>query len=240
MTFRYAPEPEPPAPRERRTSNGVGVAALIVGVVSLVGAVIPLLNYVSGFLAFVGIVLGIIGLVLRDRPKGSALAGLIVSVVALILSIVLAIAYTVGIASVIGDALEESRSSASPVPLPEPQGTGSPDGESAGDDVTVSFELTGTVPTVSAAWTSPVGEVFSADQAEAQPLPFTREVVLPAGSAFDDERLLVVGTGGPEAGDVTCRILVGGTVLTEQTSSGSAARAACVVTAAEVRTAAGD
>ena len=240
MTFRYAPEPEPRAPRERKTSNGVGVAALIVGVVSLVGAVIPLLNYVSGFLAFVGIVLGIIGLVLRDRTKGSALAGLIVSVVALILSIVLAIAYTVGIASVIGDAVEESRSSASPVPLPEPQGTGSPDGEAVGDDVTVSFELTGTVPTVSAAWTSRVGEVFSADQAEAQPLPFTREVVLPAGSAFDDERLLVVGTGGPEAGDVTCRILVGGTVLTEQTSSGSAARAACVVTATEVRTAAGE
>ena len=235
MTFRYAPEPEPTPPRERRTSNGVGLAALIVGVVSLIGSVIPLLNYVSGFLAMVGIVLGIIGLLLRDRPKGMALGGLIASVVALILSIVLAIVYTVGIASVIGDAVEESRSSASPVPLPEPQGTDPQDA----DDVTVSYELTGTVPTVSAAWSDRLGEVFSADEAADQPLPFTREVVLPGGSEFDDERLILVGTGGAETGDVTCRILVDGTVVTEQTSVGSAARAACVVTAAEVRAAAG-
>ncbi|WP_041465324.1 hypothetical protein [Clavibacter nebraskensis] len=158
MTFRYAPEPT--APRDRKTSNGVGLAALIVGVVSLVGAVIPLVDYASGFLAVVGIVLGIIGLILKDRPKGMALGGLILSTIALILSIVLAIVYTVGIATIIGDAVEESRSSTSPVPLPEPQGVETPDA--------------------------------------------------------DD-----------------------GTVVTEQTSSGADARAACVVTAAEVRAAAG-
>ncbi|OUE19801.1 hypothetical protein BFL34_01944 [Clavibacter michiganensis] len=239
MTFRYAPEPEPAPPRERKTSNGVGLAALIVGVVSLIGSVVPLVNYASGFLAVVGIVLGIIGLLLRDRPKGRALGGLTVSVAALILSIVLAIAYTVGIAAIIGDAVEESRSSASPVPLPEPQGTGSPDDGATADDVTVSYELTGTVPTVSAAWSDRLGEVFSADEAADQPLPFTREVVLPGGSAFDDERLILVGTGGAEAGDVTCRILVDGAVVTEQTASGANARAACVVTAAEVRAAVG-
>ncbi|RIJ52876.1 hypothetical protein DZG00_03095 [Clavibacter lycopersici] len=239
MTFRYAPEPDTSAPRERKTFNGVGLAALIVGVLSLIGSVIPILNYVSGFLAVVGIVLGIIGLILRDRPKGMALGGLIASVVALILSIVLAIVYTVGIATVIGDAVEDSRSSTSPVPLPEPQGVETPDDGSAVGDVTVSYELTGTVPAVSAAWTSLVGEVLGAEEAESQPLPFTREVVLPGGSEFDDERLILVGTGGAEEGDVTCRVLVGGTVLTEQTSSGSAARAACVVTAAEIRAAVG-
>ncbi|RIJ17064.1 hypothetical protein DZF93_13640 [Clavibacter michiganensis subsp. insidiosus] len=216
MTFRYAPEPEPAPPRERKTSNGIGLAALIVGVAALIGSLIPLVNYASGFLAVVGIVLGIIGLLLRDRPKGRALAGLIVSVAALILSIVLAIAYTVGIVTIIGDAVEESRSSASPVPLPEPQGTGSPDDgvtadDVTADDVTVSYELTGTVPTVSAAWSGRLGEVFGADEAADQPLPFTREVVLTGGSAFGDERLILVGTGGAEAGDVTCRILVDGT-----------------------------
>ncbi|WP_043667945.1 hypothetical protein [Clavibacter michiganensis] len=240
MTFRYAPEPEPTAPRERKTSNGVGVAALIVGVVSLIGALIPLLNYGSGFLAFAGVVLGIIGLLLRDRPKGTAVVGLIVSVVAVILSVVLAIVYTVGIATVIGDAVEDARSSASPVPLPEPQGAGPQDGPTAADDVTVAYELSGTVPSVSAAWTSRVGEALSTEEAEAQTLPFTREVVLPGGGESDDERLILVGTGGPEAGDVTCRILVDGVVLTEQTASGPAARAACVVTADEVRAAAGE
>jgi hypothetical protein len=239
MTFRYAPEPEPTAPRERRTSNGVGVAALIVGVLSLIGSVIPLLNYVSGFLAIVGIVLGIIGLLLKDRPRGTALGGLVLSAIALVLSIVLAIVYTAGIVTVIGNAVEESRSSASPVPLPEPQGTEPQDDATGAADVTVSYELTGTVPTVSAAWSDRLGEASGADEAEGQPLPFTREVVLPGG-ALDDERLILVGTGGPEAGDVTCRILVDGAVLTEQTATGSAARAACVVTAAEVRAAAGE
>ncbi|MFT2712343.1 hypothetical protein [Clavibacter sp. Sh2126] len=229
MTFRYAPEPEPTAPRERKTSNGVGVAALIVGVVSLIGAVIPLINYVSGFLAFAGIVLGIIGLVLRDRPKGSALAGLIVSLAALILSIVLAIAYTVGIASVIGDAVEESRSSASPVPLPEPQGTGSP------DDVEVTYEITGTATSVTASWTSAVGDVFGIDQADGQTLPFTREVVLPGGSAFDDQRLTLVGVGGTEPSDLSCRILVDDRVVVESSASGQAAAVSCVATAAEIR-----
>lgn len=69
MTFSYAPEPDTSAPREPKTFNGVGLAALIVGVLSLIGSVIPILNYVSGFLAAVGIVLGIIGLILRTGPR---------------------------------------------------------------------------------------------------------------------------------------------------------------------------
>jgi hypothetical protein len=232
MTFRYAPEPEPTAPRERKTSNGVGTAALIVGVVSLIGAVIPLLNYASGFLAFAGIVLGIIGLVLRDRPRGRALAGLIVSAAALILSIVLAVAYTVGIATIIGNAVEESRSSASPVPLPEPQGT---QGSESLDDVDVTYEITGTATSVTASWTSAVGEVFGIEQADGQTLPFTREVVLPGGSAFDDQRLTLVGVGGTTPSDLSCRILVGDRVVIESSASGQAATVSCVATAAEIR-----
>jgi hypothetical protein len=230
MTFRYAPEPEPTGPRERKTTNPVGLAALIVGIVALVGSVIPLVNYGSGFVAFVGIVLGIIGLVLADRPKGTALGGLVVSVVALVLSVLLAIAYTVGIATLIGTAVEDSQTTS---------GAESQDDATVAGDVTVTYELSGTLPVVDAAWTGRVGDLLGAEEATGQTLPFTREVELPAGSAYDDERLILVGTGGAEEGEVTCRILVDGDVLTEQTSSGAAARAACVATAAEVRSAAG-
>jgi hypothetical protein len=230
MTFRYAPEPEPTGPRERKTTNPVGLAALIVGIVALVGSVIPLVNYGSGLVAFAGVVLGIVGLVLRDRPKGTALGGLVVSVIALILSVLLAIAYTVGIATLIGTAVEDSQSTT--------------DAESQDDaivagDVTVTYELSGTLPSVDAAYTSLVDDALITEEAAGRPLPFSGEVVLPAGSDYDDERLILVGTGGADAGDLTCRILVDGDVLVERTATGAAARAACVVTADEVRSAAG-
>ncbi|MFT2690594.1 hypothetical protein [Clavibacter zhangzhiyongii] len=144
MTFSYAPEPDTSGPRERKTFNGVGLAALIVGVLSLIGSVIPFLNYVSGFLAVVGVVLGIIGLVLRDRPKGMALGGLIVSVIAAILSIVLAIAYTAGIVAVITGAVQESEARSS---------------AEAADEPRVTYEVEGTGGTVTAGvlWTTSVG-----------------------------------------------------------------------------------
>jgi hypothetical protein len=228
MTFRYAPEPT--GPREQKTTNPVGTAALIVGIVALVGAVIPLVNYGSGLVALAGIVLGIIGLVLPARPRGTALGGLVVSVAALILSVLLAIAYTVGIATLIGTAVEDSRSTSD---------AESQDDAIVASDVTVSYELSGTLPAVDAAWTGRAGDLLGAEEAPAQTLPFTREVVLPAGSAYDDERLILVGTGAAQEGEVTCRILVDGDVLTEQTATGAAPRAACAVTAAEVRSAAG-
>ncbi|MFS4504921.1 MmpS family transport accessory protein [Clavibacter sp. Sh2141] len=230
MTFRYAPEPEPTGPRERKTTNPVGLAALIVGIVALVGSVIPLVNYGSGFVAFVGIVLGIIGLVLADRPKGTALGGLVVSVVALVLSVLLAIAYTVGIATLIGTAVEDSQTTS---------GAESQDDAIVAGDVTVTYELSGTLPAVDAAYTSLVDDALITEEVTGQPLPFSAEAVLPSGTDYEDERLILVGTGGADAGDLTCRILVDGDLLVEQTASGAGARAACVVTAAEVRSAAG-
>jgi hypothetical protein len=230
MTFRYAPEPEPTAPRERKTSNGVGLAALIVGVVSLVGSVIPFLNYVSGFLAVVGVVLGIIGLILKDRPKGKALGGLIVSVIALILSIVLAIVYTAGIVTAITGAVRESEARSS---------------AEAADDVHVTYQVEGTGGTVTAGvlWTTTAGGTAGSEQASDQPLPFTREVVVPDTSAFDMAMFSVSAVGHidptvAESGDVTCRILVGAVVVTEQTATGDAATATCSATAEELRDAA--
>ncbi|WP_317229404.1 DUF4190 domain-containing protein [Clavibacter sp. MX14-G9D] len=230
MTFSYAPEPDASAPRERKSFNGVGLAALIVGVLSLIGSVIPILNYVSGFLAAVGIVLGIIGLVLRDRPKGMALGGLVVSIVALILSIVLAIVYTAGIVTAITGAVQESEARSS---------------AEAADDVRVTYEVTGTGGTATAGvlWTTSVGGSAGTEQASDQPLPFSREVVVPDTTAFDMAMFSVSAVASidpavAEEGDITCRILVGDYIVTEQRAEGDGATVTCSATAEDLRDAA--
>jgi hypothetical protein len=227
MTFRYAPEPDTSAPRERKPLNGVGLAALIVGVLSLIGAVIPLLNYVSGFLAAVGIVLGIIGLILRDRPKGMALGGLIVSVIALILSIVLAIVYTAGIVTAITGAVRESEARSSAEAADEPR-------------VTYQVEGTGGTTTAGVLWTTSVGGSPGSEQASDQPLPFSREVVVPDTSAFDLATFSLSAVAGVDAtagtdGDITCRILVGDFIVTEQRAEGDGATVTCSATAEDLR-----
>ncbi|MDA3806099.1 MULTISPECIES: hypothetical protein [unclassified Clavibacter] len=235
MTFRYAPEPEPTEPRERRTSNGVGVAALIVGVLSLIGSVIPLLNYGSGFLASVGVVLGIIGLLLRDRPKGTAVIGLIVSVIAVILSIVLAIVYTVGIATLVGGAVEDARERARTA---EPAVPTSP-APGATDGIAVEYELTGTVPTALATWSSVTADDIDYESATAQGLPFTRGTVLPDDVTPRDGGLTLSGMADAADGDLTCRIRVGGVVVDERTASGPQASVVCLADADGIRAAAG-
>ncbi|MFD2340682.1 DUF4190 domain-containing protein [Clavibacter tessellarius] len=234
MTFRYAPEPEPTAPRERKTSNGVGLAALIVGVVSLVGSVIPILNYVSGFLAVVGIVLGIIGLILRDRPRGMALGGLVLSAIALILSIVLAIVYTVGIATVIGDAVEDSREQARTA---EPADPATPAPGATGG-ITVDYELTGTVPSALATWSSVSTDDIGYESATAQGLPFTRGTVLPDDVTPRDGGLTLSGMADAADGDLTCRISVRGVVVEERTATGPQASVVCLADVDEIRAAA--
>ncbi|OUE19150.1 hypothetical protein BFL36_14000 [Clavibacter michiganensis] len=234
MTFRYAPEPEPTAPRERKTSNGVGVAAVVVGVVSLVGAVIPILNYVSGFLAVVGVVLAIIGLVLRDRPRGSAVVGLIVSVAAVILSIVLAIVYTVGIASLIGGAVEEAREQARTA---EPVDPATPE-PGATEGITVDYELSGSVPSAIATWSSVTTDDIDYESATAQGLPFTRGTVLPDDVTPQDGGLTLSGMADAAGGDLTCRISVGGVIVEERTASGPQASVVCLADVDEIRAAA--
>ncbi len=227
MTFRYAPEPAPTAPRERKTSNGVGLAALIVGVVSLVGSVIPLLNYASGFLALVGIVLGIIGLILKDRPKGMALGGLIASVVALILSIVLAIVYTAGIVTAITGAVRESEARSSAEASDEPR-------------VTYQVEGSGGTVTAGVLSTKSVGGTAGSEQASDQPLPFSREVVIPDTTNFDMAAFSVSAVASVDPtvsadGDITCRILVGDHIVTEQRAEGAGATVTCTATAEDLR-----
>ncbi|WP_168627800.1 DUF4190 domain-containing protein [Cryobacterium sp. BB307] len=104
-TTPYAPAPQPAEPK---SSNGLGIAALIVGIVAFVGSFIPFLNFVTGFVAFVGLVLGIIALFLKNKSKGVAIAGTAVSFVAMILSIVLATAYTAGFIAAVDNSLPKT------------------------------------------------------------------------------------------------------------------------------------
>ncbi len=227
MTFSYAPEPDTSAPREPKTFNGVGLAALIVGVLSLIGSVIPILNYGSGFLAAVGIVLGIIGLILKDRPKGIALGGLIASVVALILSIVLAIVYTAGIVTAITGAVRESEARSSAEASDEPR-------------VTYQVEGSGGTVTAGVLWTTSVGGTAGSEQASDQPLPFSREVVIPDTTNFDMAAFSVSAVASVDPtvsadGDITCRILVGDHIVTERRAEGDGATVTCSATAEDLR-----
>ncbi|MDQ1530671.1 MAG: hypothetical protein QOE37_776 [Microbacteriaceae bacterium] len=78
----------PPPPAGPRRGNPFGLTALILGIVALVLAAIPFTAFVAGLPALAAIVFGIVGLVVRDRRRGTSIAGLIIGVVALITAIV--------------------------------------------------------------------------------------------------------------------------------------------------------
>ncbi|MDA3806098.1 MULTISPECIES: MmpS family transport accessory protein [unclassified Clavibacter] len=216
----YAPPPASAPEAPRTNGNGLGLAALIVGIVALVGSVIPFLNYVTGFVAFVGLVLGVIALFLKNRRKGAAIAGTIISVVALILSVVLAVTYTAGFASGVSDAIETSQAEAS---------------AAAEREVTVTYELTGSATSVSATYSTFTDGNSGSEQATEQALPFSKEIVAKVGGTFDFSSFTLSGTSGTEGGDVTCRILVDGAPVAEQTATGAYASAFCSASSEDLR-----
>jgi len=71
---------------EERRKNGLGVAALVVGIVAAAFSIIPLVGMIAFFLGPVAIILGIIALLLKNRKKGTAVAGFILGVVSLIVA----------------------------------------------------------------------------------------------------------------------------------------------------------
>ncbi len=196
-------------------TNGWGLAALIVGAVALVGAVIPFVNYAVPVLAVVGIVLGIVALVLRGRRRGSAIAGLILSGVALVLSIVLAIVYTVVFFGHVASSAQNALPlDGTPVPLVyQVDGTGS------GVDISYAAYDRG----------------YSVTQQEtAQSLPFEKDYSVSLGGAATYDTYTITAVNGASGGDVTCRILLDGQVLIEQTSAGAYATASCTASATQL------
>ncbi|MGK9147721.1 MmpS family protein [Plantibacter flavus] len=200
----------PPAPK---SGNGLGLAALIIGVVAFVGAFIPFVNFVSGFLAFVGLVLGVIAIFLKGRSKGLAIAGAAISFVAMILSIILAITYTAGFAGAVSEGIKTAQAEAS---------------VEADRDVTVLYEVTGASTASSITYATFTDGNSGTEQANDQVLPFTKELTIKAGGAFDYSSFyLLAMNGADDAGDISCKITVDGQVVAEQTSTGAYASASC-------------
>ena len=79
-----------PPPMVPNTSNGLGVAALVMGIIAIIGSWIPLLNVISIIFAIVALGLGIPGLIVgivKKRSKGPSIAGLVLGVLSLIIFI---------------------------------------------------------------------------------------------------------------------------------------------------------
>ena len=218
----YQPPPPPPgyqpppplAQPSSKPRNGLGLAALIVGIVAFVGAFIPLFNYAAGFIAVVGIVLGIIALVLARRPKGAAITGLVLSVLALILSVVLAIVYTFvffgGLAQTIDQQLDENA------------------------EVDLIYQVDGTAPSATISYTTYTGGISATQEHASERLPFEQDLDVTIGGASTYNSYTLTATSGPEGGDVTCRIILDGKLLIEQTSTGAYATASCTASGTEL------
>ena len=69
---------------EKKTGNGLAIAALVLGIVGVAGALIPLVNFVSIILGILAVVFGIIAILQAKKvgaPHGKAIAGLVLGVV---------------------------------------------------------------------------------------------------------------------------------------------------------------
>lgn len=221
--------PEQPAPLQspQKTGSGLGVAALILGIVALVGAVIPFLNYVAWVVGVVGLILGIIALVQKNRRKGVAVAGTIISGVAIILSIVLAIAYTAAFASAVSGVVKSAAESAQPSSGSQPSADSTPAAPAAAGDVTIVYEITGTIPNATVTYSTLDNGTVQSATASGQALPWTKTLTTKNDGLLDVNVFSVSAVGGAESGDIACKITVNGKVVSEQSASGQVAVASC-------------
>ena len=191
-----------------KAPNGLATASLIVGIVAFVGAFIPLFNYVAGLIALVGLVLGIVALVLKGRKKGAAIAGVIINSIAIMLSVALAIVYTFvffgGVIQTIEDQVNET-----------------------GEEVSLIYQVDGTGSDVTITYTTYDDGIAGTAQSTGESLPFEEEDGIPLDGAYSYNSYTITATNGAEDGDVTCRIILDGQVLIEQSASGAYATASC-------------
>ncbi|MWB97014.1 MmpS family transport accessory protein [Agromyces seonyuensis] len=203
-----------------RPGNGLGLAALIVGIAALVLAVIPFASFGAWVLGLVAVGLAVGGLAVRNRPRGTSIAGLVVGILAVLVVVVISIVTIVGTASVIGRIIE----SATVAPLePVPSEPGVP---RAGATVVVyEVETDGsTIRTV--AYATLAGASFGQETEHDVIPPFERtyEVVADADARF----VSLVAQASNDATSITCRILVDGESITERSATGPAAVVTCV------------
>ena len=208
----YQPAPTGPAPKR---GNGLGLAALILGIAAFVGAFIPFVNYISGVIAFVGLVLGIIAVVLKARRRAAAIAGIILSAVALVLSIILAVFYTAWLFGSIAEGIRQGQ-------------------DGATGQTSLIYQVDGTGSDVDISYSAYTDGISTTQQSTGQALPFEQEYVVSTGGAATYNSYTITATNGAAEGDVTCRIILDGKVLTEQTSTGPYSTASCTASGTEL------
>lgn len=98
--------------------------------------------------------------------------------------------------------------------------------EEDGSDITVTYRVDGAAPASSITY---LGPDLGMAQETAVGLPWSKEVTIQGWGQI----VSLTANNGPDGGDITCRILVGDKVMSEQTSSGPYASATCSGDAAE-------
>ncbi|WP_280458040.1 MmpS family transport accessory protein [Nocardia carnea] len=100
------------------------------------------------------------------------------------------------------------------------------DDENAVDEITVTYEVRGTGSDAAITY---MGRDQGMARETAVSLPWRKDVPIGAWGRI----VSMTAANGPDGGDITCRILVAGRVMTEQTSSGPYASASCSGNAGE-------
>lgn len=77
----------PAASEPTTTTNGWGIAGLVLGIVSLLLGAIPFFGFLALATAPFGIISSIVGLVVKNKKRGLAIAGLILSILAVVLGL---------------------------------------------------------------------------------------------------------------------------------------------------------
>lgn len=232
----YRPGPPPPdpaappsaAPARMRGRNEAAWTAVVLAVLALVGALVPVLDLITGLLAVGGAVFGILALT-RGRRRNSrplAITGLALNGVALTV-------WVIAITTLVGLVLDTYPPSA-----PEGAASREPTAPAMPEivhPVTLTVELTGTVPQVRAIWLGGLNREYRDVPAEALPLTQEHDVYLTDEAFFAGDYFSVIAALDAAGGTVTCRVRAGDRVLAEDTASGRDEAATCRVAAFDMR-----
>ena len=226
------PAPQPPAAAPQppaagpRAGNGFGIASLVLGIVTMVGFAIPFFNYVGIATGIAGLALGIIGLVIKFRPRGAAIAGVILSGLGLLLSVILVIVY----ASAFAGAAKALRDV--PVETTSPSATAT---ANAGDPLVVAYSVTSDAQTAqSITYSTLTGGKVGTEQATGAAVPFSKELDLQRGGAFDIQSFSLAAQAAQTASTISCTITVNGKQVSTQTSTGAFAVVTCSATGSDL------
>jgi hypothetical protein len=189
--------------------NGFGIAALILGIVTIVGFAIPFFNYVTIGTGAIGTVLAIVGLVVKDRKRGTSIAGLILSVLGGILSVVLVVVYAAiffGISQSVADSSAAAEA-----------------------EHTVTYTVTGDAATADISYSTYSSSGASGtSSANGTKLPFEKKITVKGSSeSFDFNLFSLTAMSDVDGGSVTCEIKIDGDVVSTNEANGSFALASC-------------